>query len=97
MNVMWVKGGSIRCLLGLSSLTCVTSHDVSSDVLAHPRPQVIPGDVFQGLVVPWVSGRGVVVVCVDDLSPQCFTPGNVKLLLECDDLVFLLAILVLLQ
>ena len=93
---MWVEGGSIRHPLGLGSLTCVTSHDVSSDVLAHSRPEVIPGDEFKGLVVPWMSSRGMIVVCVDDLPSQCFIPGNVKTLLEGDNLVLLLPILVLL-
>ena len=66
---MWVKGGSIRRPLGLGSLTWVTPHDIASDVFAHSRPEVVPGDEFQGLVVPWVSGGRVIVVCMDDLSP----------------------------
>ena len=92
---MWVKGGSIRRPFWFGSLTGVASHDVSLDVLAHPGPEVVSGDELQGLVVSWVPGSGVVVVCVDDLSSQCLTPGNTKPPLECDDLVFLLPILVL--
>ena len=92
---MRVEGCSVRHLLGLSSLTHVTSHDISLDVLAHPRPKVVSGDAFQGLVVSWVSGHGVIVVCVDDFPWQCFIPGNVKTFLESDNLVLLLPILVL--
>ena len=93
---MWVEGCSVGRLFGLGSLAGITSHDVASDVLAHSRPEVVPGDKFKGLVVPWMPGHGVIVVCVDDLPLQCFIPGNVKMLLEGDNLVLLLPILVLL-
>ena len=74
----------------------ITSHDIASDVLAHSRPEVVPGDKFKGPVVPWMPGSGVIVVCMNDLPSQCFIPGNVKTLLEGDNLVLLLPILVLL-
>ena len=93
---MWVEGSSISHSLGLGSLTCITTHDISSDVLTHPRPEVVPGDEFKGLVMPWVSGSGVVVMRVNDFPSQCFIPGNVKTLLKSDNLVFLLPIFVLL-
>ena len=93
---MWVEGCGIGRPFGLGSLAGITSHDIASDVLTHSRPEVVPGDEFKGLVVPWMPGRGVIVVCVNDLPSQCFIPGNVKMLLECDNLVLLLPILVLL-
>ena len=93
---MWVEQCSVRCPFGFGLLTGITSHDIASDVLAHSRPEVVPGDEFKGLVVPWMPGRGVIVVCVNDLPSQCFTPGNVKTLLEGDNLVLLLPIHVLL-
>ena len=65
---MWVEGCGVRRPFGLGSLTGITSHDIVSDVLAHPRPEVVPGDEFKGFVVPWMPGSGVVVVCVNDLS-----------------------------
>ena len=92
---MWVEGCHIRHPFGFGLLTRVTSHDIASDVLAHSRPEVVSGDEFKGLVVPWMSGSGVIVVCVNDLPSQCFTPGNVKTLLKGDNLVLLLPILVL--
>ena len=93
---MWVEGYGVGRPFGLGSLTGITSHDIASDVLAHSGPKVIPGDKCKGLVMPWMPGSGVVVVCMDDLSLQCFTPGNVKTLLERDNLVLLLPIPVLL-
>ena len=93
---MWVEGCSIGHPFGLGSLTGITSHDIASDVLAHSRPEVVPGDKFKGLVVPWMPGPGVIVVRVNDFPSQCFIPGNVKTLLEGDNLVLLLPILVLL-
>ena len=93
---MWVEGCGVGRPFGLGSLTGITSHDIASDVLAHSRPEGVPGDEFKGLVVPRMPGRGVIVVCVNDLPSQCFTPGNVKTLLEGDNLVLLLPILVLL-
>ena len=64
---MWVERCSVRCLFGLGLLTGITSHGIVLDVLAHPGPEVVSGDELQGLVVSWVPGSGVVVVCVDDL------------------------------
>ena len=93
---MWVEGCGVGSSFGLGSLTGITSHDIASDVLAHSRPEVVSGDEFKGLLVPWMPGRGVIVVCVNDLPSQGFTPGNVKTLLEGDNLVLLLPILVLL-
>ena len=93
---MWVEGCGVRHPFGFGPLTGITSHDIALDVLAHPRPEVVPGDEFKGLVVPRMSGREVIMVCVNDLSMQCFTPGNVKTFLESDNLVLLLPILVLL-
>ena len=93
---MWVEGCGVGRPFGLGSLTGITSHDIASDVLAHSRPEVVPGDEFKGLVVPWMPGRGVIVVCMNDLPSQCLTPGDVKTLLEGDNLVLLLPILVLL-
>ena len=92
---MWVEGCSVGRPFGLGSLTGITSHDIASDVLAHSRPEVVSGDEFKGLVVPWMPGSGVIVVRVNDFPSQCFTPGNVKTLLEGDNLVLLLPILVL--
>ena len=93
---MWVEWCGIRHSFGFGPLAGITSHDIASDVLAHTRPEVVPGDKFKGFVVPWMPGSGVVVVRVDDLSTQYFTPGNVKTILERDDLVLLLPVLVLL-
>ena len=93
---MCVEQCGIRHPFWFGPFTGVTSHDIVSDVLAHPRPEVIPGDEFKGLVVPWMPGSGVIVVCVDDFPWQCFIPGNVKTFLESDNLVLLLPILVLL-
>ena len=92
---MWVEGCSVRSAFGLGPLTGITSHDIASDVLAHSRPEVVSGDEFKGLVMPWMPGSGVIVVRVNDFPSQCFTPGNVKTLLEGDNLVLLLPILVL--
>ena len=63
-----VERCGIRRPFGLGSLTHVTSHDIASDVLAHPRSEIVPGDELQGLVVPWMSHCRVIVVCVNDLS-----------------------------
>ena len=92
---MWAEWCGIRRSFGFGPLAGITSHDIASDVLAHPRPEVVPGDEFKGLVVPWMPGSGVVVVHVNDFPSQCFIPGNVKTLLEGDNLVLLLPILVL--
>ena len=92
---MWVEGCGVGRPFGLGSLAGITSHDIASDVLTHSRPEVVPGDKFKGFVVSGMSSSGVIVVGVNDLPSQCFTPGNVKTLLEGDNLVLLLPILVL--
>ena len=94
-NVVRLQGCLQQGPSWLRPLTRDTALNILSDVSAHARPVVVPGDELKGLAVTCMSGRGVVVVCVNDLPSQCFTPGNVKMLLERDNLVLLLPILVL--
>ena len=86
-NGMWSQRCMEQGTLWFGALTCGTSLDVLSHVMAHALPVIIPRYQFQRLVMSRMSGDSSIVMQSDDVPTQCAIFRNINMSLECDNLV----------